>query len=473
MISSHMFFCPECGAANSNDASICFVCHEPLIHPDEQDLPAHPDSSLEVQASAQAYQVQLISAALPVLSGPLQPGALLKERYRIIGQAGQGGYGVVYKASDTRKRNRLVAIKQIDLSALTTRQIIEATDSFNREVQMLSRLRHKNLPRVYEHFTDPHHWYVVMDYIEGETLEDYLARKNEPLPAREATRIGIQLTKVLGYLHSQHPPIIFRDVKPANIMRTPRGRLYLIDFGIARLFNPQKTRDTGPLGSPGFAAPEQYGRAQSTVQTDIYGLGATLQALLQSPDIADPSDQDQDAPVNETPGELANESQGTRQSIPAKRAIPRRLRKLLDQMLEYDAAKRPKHMQEVQRRLELMPFNIPLFLLTLLRGSFWGLVIGSIPYSFILLLLLSSVVPVLGTALAWCAFVLSAISFAVWPAVLGLQLLTALALLRSKRHWLMGAGILFMLAALFLAAAFGLIPWLWNGFFPIERWIWS
>jgi tRNA A-37 threonylcarbamoyl transferase component Bud32 len=466
-----MFFCPECGAANSNDAGICFVCHEPLIHPDEQDLPAHPDSSVAVQASTQAYQVQLISAALPVLSGPLQPGSMLKERYRIIGQVGQGGYGVVYKASDIRKRNRLVAIKQIDLSALTTRQIIEATDSFNREVQMLSRLRHKNLPRVYEHFTDPHHWYVVMDYIEGETLEDYLAKKNGHLSHRETARIGIQLTKVLGYLHRQHPPIIFRDVKPANIMRTPRGRLYLIDFGIARLFNPQKTRDTGPLGSPGFAAPEQYGRAQSTVQTDIYGLGATLQALLQSPDTVDSSDQDQDAPVNETPGELANKLHGSRQSTPAKRAIPRRLRKLLDQMLEYDAAKRPKHMQEVQRRLELMPFNIPLFLLTLFRGLFWGLVIGSLPYSLVFLLIAFSFIPVLGGALTWFTLVMAALAFQMWPPVLILQLLLAIFLLVKPGYRLMGAGILCMLAALFVAAALGLIPWLWNAlgsFFPFS-----
>src|SRR5579864_6161171 len=204
MISSHMFFCPECGAANSNDAGTCFVCHEPLIHPDEHELSAQPAASLEALLSSRTYQVQLVSAALPVLTGPLLPGSLLKEHYRIIGEVGRGGYGVVYKARDTKRRNRLVAIKQIDLSALTTRQVIEATDSFNREVQMLSRLRYKNLPHVYEHFTDPQHWYVVMDYIEGQTLDEYLAhKKNGHLTAGEAARIGIQLTNVLDYLHSQ------------------------------------------------------------------------------------------------------------------------------------------------------------------------------------------------------------------------------------------------------------------------------
>ena len=146
---------------------------------------------------------------------------------------------------------------------------------------MLSRFSHRNLPGIYDHFTDPTHWYLVMHYIEGETLDDSLKQTKEGyLSVKEVLAIGVQLSKVLEYLHSCQPPIIFRDVKPANIMRTRWGRLYLIDFGIARQFSPDKTRDTGPLGSPGYAAPEQYGRAQSTKQTDIYGLGATLHTLL-------------------------------------------------------------------------------------------------------------------------------------------------------------------------------------------------
>src|SRR5947209_20191048 len=88
------------------------------------------------------------------------------------------------------------------------------------------------------------------------------------------------MCKVLEYLNRQQPPVVFRDVKPDNIMRTPMGRLYLIDFGIARRFTEGQSRDTGPLGSPGYAAPEQYGTTQTTPQTDIYGLGATLQTLL-------------------------------------------------------------------------------------------------------------------------------------------------------------------------------------------------
>src|SRR5579859_5273727 len=118
-------------------------------------------------------------------------------------------------------RLRQVAIKQINLASLSSRQIIDATDSYNREVTLLSRLSHPNLPRIYDHFTDPEHWYLVMDFIEGETLEEYLNRVGH-LSVKETLNIGIQLANVLGYLHSQEPPVIFRDVKPGNIMRALR-----------------------------------------------------------------------------------------------------------------------------------------------------------------------------------------------------------------------------------------------------------
>jgi tRNA A-37 threonylcarbamoyl transferase component Bud32 len=249
----------------------------------------------------------------------------LTQRYKIIGQSGQGGYGTVYKAYDRERRNRLVAIKQIDLNILSPRETIEATDTYNREVQHLSTLEDKNLPRIYDYFTDPEHWYIVMEYIQGETLEDTLARK--PLPIATVIDIGITLCSVLGYLHSQNPPIIFRDVKPSNIMRTPAGHLYLIDFGIARRYSPGKHRDTGPLGSPGYAAPEQYGRAQTTTQTDIYGLGATLQTLL----------------TGKEPLEIAQTG--------AYDLIPVQLQPLLNQMLEPESSKRPQNMDEVKRQL--------------------------------------------------------------------------------------------------------------------------
>lgn len=422
-----MFFCQECGAAITDDAEVCFACHQPLDRSDEYDG----------QSIALMYEATPVFSALPIPAGPLQAGSLLHGRYHILGEVGQGGYGVVYKASDSKLKNKLVAVKQINLATLTTRQKIEATDSYNREVHILSKLRHDNLPRIYDHFTDPDHWYLVMDYIEGETLEDYLQKKpGGHLSLREARQIGIQLTKVLHYLHQQQPAIIFRDVKPANVMRTANGHLYLVDFGIARLYNPEKKRDTGPLGSPGYAAPEQYGLAQSTIRTDIYGLGATLQTLLLGEATAD--------------GATA---------LPAP-ALPRSLQKLLDQMLEREASKRPRHMQEVQHRLETTFTGIASMSLRFLRTASWGLVIGSLPYSTLWFYQLFSPIPVVGQILGFFFFLLAIFMFSMWEVVLGAQALIALILLFSRRHYPIGIGILVMMGGLLLAQVFGWLPWI-------------
>src|SRR5947209_4158838 len=246
-------YCNNCGAANQKQATHCFACEKPL----------HTSTSTQAQET------------------------LLKQRYRIIGLAGQGGFGSVYKAIDTQAGNCPVAIKVINLSTLTAQKAIEATEAFNREVLVLSGLAHSNLPRLYDHFTDREHWYLVTDFIEGETLERYLDKTNNGrLPREEVITIGIQLCTVLDYLHTRQPPIIFRDLKPSNVMRTPAGHLYLIDFGIARHFKPGQPRDTKALGSPGYAAPEQYGSAQTTPQADIYSLGAMLHQLLTGNDPA-------------------------------------------------------------------------------------------------------------------------------------------------------------------------------------------
>ncbi len=193
MTSSSLLYCNNCGAANQKQATHCFACEESLHTPAKE--------------------------------------TLLKQRYRIIGLVGQGGFGAVYKAVDTQSGNRLVAIKAINLSILTAQEVIEATGAFNREVLVLSGLAHPNLPRLYDHFTDTEHWYLVTDFIEGETLERYLDKtRHGRLPTEEVIDIGIQLCTVLDYLHTRQPPIIFRDLKPSNVMRTPAGHLYLIDL---------------------------------------------------------------------------------------------------------------------------------------------------------------------------------------------------------------------------------------------------
>ncbi len=122
---------------------------------------------------------------------------------------------------------------------------------------------------------------MVMTFIQGETLEKYLERTSgNRLPPGEALQIGRQLCDVLQYLHGQQPPIIFCDVTPGNIMRTPDGQIYLIDFGMAHRFKPGPKKDLAPFGSPGYAPPEQFNRGQATPRSDIYSLGATMYQLL-------------------------------------------------------------------------------------------------------------------------------------------------------------------------------------------------
>jgi serine/threonine protein kinase len=265
------------------------------------------------------------------MDASLRPGTILERRYRLLARIGEGGYGMVYKARDRRKLlSKLVAIKVITLAALSPAEQIESTDTFNREIAMLSGLSHRNLPRICDQFTDPEHWYIVMDYIDGLTLEEFLTHyPNGRMPLGLTTTIAVILCDVLSYLHHRRPAIIFRDVKPGNIMLTSWGHLYLIDFGIARRYRVGQAHDTGPLGSPGYAAPEQYGRMQTTAQADIYGLGATIQTLL----------------TGKEPLEIRL------QGIPPDVRLPGKLRALINSMMESDPGRRPVSMAEVKRAL--------------------------------------------------------------------------------------------------------------------------
>lgn len=267
------------------------------------------------------------------MSGLLQETPF-QQRYLIINQVGTGGFGVVHKAVDLQHGNQLVAIKELRLRGLPLQAVVDATCAFKREVQLLSQLHHPNLPGIYDYFTTPEHWYLVMDFIEGKTLEQCQEQaQGRRWPLSEVLDIGIQLCTVLEYLHSQQPPIIFRDLKPSNIMRTPRGHLYLIDFGIARHFKPGQARDTVALGSPGYAPPEQYGRAQTTTRSDIYSLGALLHHLLTTHDPAEAHFQF--APLHSN-SHLGIFELGT----------------LVMQMVEMDASKRPASMKIVKHELE-------------------------------------------------------------------------------------------------------------------------
>ena len=212
----------------------------------------------------------------------LAPQTQLRGRYIIIEMVGQGGMGSVYKAIDKRANSRVVAIKEMCLDHYPNRsQQSEAQKLFRREAWILHHLSHRNLPHVYAFFNEGRCFYLVMDFIEGKTLAQLLQEAaTGSLPVQEVLRYALQLCGVLSYLHQQTPPIIFRDLKPSNVMVTAKGYIYLIDFGIARVFKQGLTSDTQHFGTPGFASPEQHGDRQTGPRSDLYSLGATLHSCL-------------------------------------------------------------------------------------------------------------------------------------------------------------------------------------------------
>jgi len=185
---------------------------------------------------------------------------MLHQRYIIIGQAGRGGMGAVYQAVDTHIAQRQVAIKEMGQSALSKDQVAVAMVRFQQEAAILGSLSHPNLPHIYDAFSEQERTYFVMDYIDGKTLYQLLKEgQQQPMPVSQVLHYALQLCDVLTYLHQQTPPIIFRDVKPTNVMVTQTGQIFLIDFGIARFFKEGQEQDTEFLGSRGYASPEQHG----------------------------------------------------------------------------------------------------------------------------------------------------------------------------------------------------------------------
>jgi serine/threonine protein kinase len=212
-------------------------------------------------------------------TGHLDRRTLLHKRYLIQRTVGQGGMGAVYQAKDI-KRQSICAIKEMSLSLVPAEERARTIQNFKIEAKLLWGLNHPNLPTFHGFFTENQRYFLVMEYIDGHTLEELLERNGGPFTERRVLGWGRQLCDVLEYLHSHNPPIIYRDMKPGNIMLTRDGRIKLIDFGIARFFRSTSSQDTQLLGTPGFAPPEQYGKAQTDERSDIYSLAMTLFELL-------------------------------------------------------------------------------------------------------------------------------------------------------------------------------------------------
>lgn len=219
------------------------------------------------------------------VDGSVQLGKVLGGRYRLSSLLGQGGAGAVYLAQDRQLFDRPVAVKELIEQFESAEERESAVARFREEARMLVSLTHPNLPDVRSYFDEDGRHYLVMEYVEGHTLLDLLSRAGGVLPPATVAEWGRQICDVLEYLHGRTPPVVFRDLKPSNIMLDRHGRIKLIDFGTARHFDVSKHTDTLKLGSIGYAPPEQYqGQGQTSPKTDIYALGATLHQLLTNED---------------------------------------------------------------------------------------------------------------------------------------------------------------------------------------------
>jgi len=208
-------------------------------------------------------------------------GMVIKDRYRIIKPLGKGAMGQVYHARDM-SNYKTVVIKEFDLCETSCLKEDDAKDLFLKEVEFLKKFNHPGLPEFYEYFSLDSAQYIVMEFIDGKTLEEIIDSSKKPVNEEKAVKWTIELADILDYLHNSfNKPLVYRDLKPANIIITYANKARLIDFGISRYYDPDKNTDTLRLGSPGYAAPEQYkGGGQTGPQADIFSLGVILFQLL-------------------------------------------------------------------------------------------------------------------------------------------------------------------------------------------------
>lgn len=270
--------CGNCGTLNPPNEQFCTNCGYSLAGGPTSPIPLPPKPGTNY---GQGNPSTVAAPGARRVTGALSAGYLLGGRYRISRSVGKGGFGAVYEAADERFRGqRVVAIKEMSDAQLSPSEKAQALDDFRQEANLLVQLHHQHLPTVSDFFEEGGKAYLVMEFIQGQTLEKAQESAGGPLAEGQVMAYALQLCEVLSYLHTRPQPIIFRDLKPSNIMVTPDDEIKLIDFGIARVFKSAARKDTTSLGSGGYAPLEQYGRGQSDARSDIYALGATLYDLL-------------------------------------------------------------------------------------------------------------------------------------------------------------------------------------------------
>jgi serine/threonine-protein kinase len=242
---------------------LCPICHKPNTRTTE---------NFRTARFCQHCGRDVVLNNVPGATGP---------RYYITRVIKEGGQGAVYEAIDDSQR--VYAVKEMLDRFTDKRERGEALERFEEEADMLLRLSHSRIPRIYASFEDEQRHYLAMDFVRGEDLEDVIRREGS-IPEARALAWADQVFDVIEYLHRQRPPIIFRDMKPSNIMIERDGGVKIIDFGIAKVL--QGTQRGTQIGTPGYAPPEQY-QGLATVASDVYALGATLHHMLTGRDPRD------------------------------------------------------------------------------------------------------------------------------------------------------------------------------------------
>ena len=271
----------------------------------------------------------------PHSEGRLPDGHILQGRYRVLGILGVGGMSAVYKVQDMRfpKVTRLCVAKEM-LNTATDPQVRAMIErNFEREANILATLSHPGIVQIYDYFSENDRSYLVEEYVDGKDLETVLGDTEGFLPEGQVIAWALHVCDVLSYLHGHGSrPIIFRDIKPSNIMLDSRGRIRLIDFGIARLF--QSGQKGTMIGTEGYSPPEQY-RGIAEPRVDVYALGATMHHLLSKQDPRlEPPFSFHERPIHKTNPLVSAE-----------------LAEIIDRALEYDINKRYGSAEELQRAL--------------------------------------------------------------------------------------------------------------------------
>ncbi len=260
----------------------------------------------------------------------LNANEIVGGRYKVVKPLGGGGMKLVYLAEDLRLSSRLCALAEMVDSFTSPDMQQQAVAAFQREADMLAQLNNDHIPRVFDRFSEQNHHYLVMEYIGGSTLEETLRGASGKLDEARVIDIALQVLDTLIYLHGLVPAVVYRDLKPSNVMLTPAGQAKLIDFGIARFFQPHSAATM--IGTQGYAPPEQY-RGKAETRSDIYALGATMHHALSGRD-----------PTTEPPFSFPPLLKVAPGVTPALAA-------LVDSALAYDLDRRMPDAPEFKRRL--------------------------------------------------------------------------------------------------------------------------